>query len=500
MQILFLRSITLVLACPARGAYGRRMNRGGFFRFVCFSLMLPCCAVPPPAMAEEPEGVNYFSDLSGDEWVKATTREAELHFAAWKSAQGAERKREAEIVRFYALRADHPEMFDQVLADGRLAETEVRAPADTAQIRVNVKHEVPHDAVQRYTQNPIWRRITPTAFEMWTPGKGWLFNSRGDLLNTAVPSRNKSQGRQWFGAFIPDGRWITTELLEGDGRVYIFNRKGRCTHEIKAAALLEKDRARIRSAKPELVPWARSTGDGEAWIVRVGSEEGRGESLLNPDGTWRKLAASSSPWRHCMARQLGVRLSGGICFYSVESDDGAWWMHSGQPSHGMGVGYPGYSVARSGAGDDATGFSVGKIPGNGDGFGFWPHSRSIHILGEGRTWFFDAKGNYRGWIAGERVGDAADGKGMIFRMKDGRSATVSPDLKVTRTERFTLADGRRILPLELHPDIGLGVFAVRGKSDADSKELSDTELLVDTSRTVLLGRWESVPPTKPRAK
>ena len=462
--------------------------------------MLPCCAVPPLAPAREPDGLNYFNGISGDEWVQANAKEAEQHFAAWKSAQGAERKREADIVRFYAWRAERTDMIDQIIADGRLAETEVRAPADTAQIRVSVKHEVPHDAVQRYTQNPIWRRITPTAFEMWTPGKGWLFNSRGDLLNTAVPSRNKSQGRQWFGAFIPDGRWITTELLEGDGRVYLFNRKGRCTHEIKAAALLEKDRARIRSAKPELVPWARSTGDGDAWIVRVGSEQGRGESLLNPDGTWRKIAPSSSPWKHCMARQLGVRLSDGNCDYSVESDDGELHMFSAQAGHGIGVGNPYYEITSTRTKDDVARIGLDEIPGYGRGFGFWPGSHNTYILGTSGTWFFDAAGNYRGWIAGERVGDAADGKGMIFRMKDGRSSTVSPDLKVTRTERFTLADGRRILPLELHPDIGLGVFAVRGKSDADSEELGDTGLLVDTSRTVLLGRWEPVATKKLRAK
>jgi hypothetical protein len=476
------------------------MNRGGFFRFVCFIHLVLFYALSPLALAEDPEGVNYFTKLSGDEWVKATAKEAEQHLAAWKSATGAERKREADIVRFYALRADREEMFDEVIADGRLTETEVKASADDAEIRVSVKHEVQRDREQQFPPNPIWRRITRSAFEIWTPRNGWLFNSKGDLLNTADPSRNQTEGRQWFGAFIPDGRWITTELLEGDGRVYIFNRKGRCTHEIKAAALLEHDRERIRSARPEIVPWARSTGDGKGWIVRVGSEQGRGESRLNPDGTWRKLAASSSPWRHCMARQLGVRLSGGICFYSVESDDGTWWMHSGQPSHGMGVGYPYYSVSRKGEDDEATGYSVGKIPGNGDGFGFWPRAHSIYILGESRTWLFDAKGNYRGWIAGERVGDSADGKGMIFRLKDGRCVTVSPELKVTKTEHFALTDGRRILPLELHPDIGLGVFAVRGKADGDPEEPADTELLADKSRTVLLARWEAMPVNQRRAK
>jgi hypothetical protein len=479
------------------------MNRPGFFAslgMVRLVVLLPV-VFAGLGFAQNPEGVNYFRGISGDEWVKANAKEAEQHFAAWKSAQGAERKREADIARFYAWRAERTDMIDQIIADGRLAETEVRAPADTGRVRVKVKHEIPHQrVVGRSTQNPIWRRITPSAFEMWTPGKGWLFNSRGDLLNTAVPSRKKSQGRQWFGAFIPDGRWLTTELRQDDGRVYIFNRKGRCTRGINAAALLENDPETIRFAKSELVPWARSTGEGEGWIVRVGSEQGRGESLLNPDGTWRKLAAPSSPWRHCMARQLGIRLSDGNCDYSVESDDGEVQMFSAQAGHGVGVGNPSYEITSTRTKDAALRIGLDEIPGDGRGFGFWPRSRSTYILGTNGTWFFDAAGNYRGWIAGARVGDAAGGKSMIFRLKDGRCATVSPELKVTRTERFTLADGRRILPLELHPDIGLGVFAVRGKSDTTSEELDDTEFLVDTSRTVLLARWESAPTKKPRAR
>ena len=467
-----------------------RMNLDYVLQRVGFICVLLCSAAVPFATAEEPEGVNYFHGLSGDEWVKANAQEAAEHFAAWKIAQGAERKREADIVCFYAWRAERPDMIDQVIADGRLAQTEVIAPDDTTQIRVSLKHEVPHDDVQHYTQSPIWRRITPTAFEIWTPRKGWLFNSKGELLNTATPSRKKSEGRQWFGAFLPDGHWITTELLEGDGRLYIFNRKGHCTHEIKAGALLENDRDAIRIAKPEIVPWARSTGDGKSWIVRVGSEEGRGESLLNPDGTWSKLPASSSLWQQCMSRQLGVRLSEGICIYGAESDDGAWRVESGQPGHGIGVGDPAYDLFRTGKNEDNVDFPVGNCPGRGDGFGFWPRSHGIYIQGEDKTWFFDENGKYRGWIAGERVGDAAVGNGMIFRLKDGRCVTVSPELKVMRTERFTLADGRKLLPLELYPDIGLGVFAVGENPKDGAMQFGDTSSLIEASRGVLLGRWE----------
>lgn len=446
-------------------------------------------SVPSLADAQDPEEVNHFSGLSGNDWVAANAKEAEQHFAVWKVPHGAERRREAEIVRFYAWRAERLELIDQVIADGHLKETEVLAGGDPKQVVVTVKREFPNDNLAHFSQSPIWRRITAGAFEIWTPRKGWLFNSKGELLNSAAPPRNKSGGRQWFGAFIPDGRWITTELLADDGRIYVFDRKGRCTREIKAGALLENDPGAIRDAKPEIVPWARSTGDGKGWVVRVGSEEGRGESLLNPDGTWSKLSDSSSPWRHCMARQLGVRLSGGICNYRVESEDGAWWLESEQPGHGTDVGNPLYQVSRKGDIDDQRFITVGKVPGSGNGFGFWPHSRNIYILGEDRTWFFDASGNYQGWIAGVRVGDSRDGDGMIFRLNDNQCVSVSPELKVTSTLRFDMADGRKILPLELYPEIGLGVFALCKKGSSEKAQFGDTQSLVDASSGLVLATW-----------
>jgi hypothetical protein len=432
-----------------------------------------------------------FNELSGNAYVEANQKEAQEHFEVFKSAKGEARKREARIVRFYAWRGGQMDLFDEAIADGHLAETEIKVPAESVKESVEVIHEVPPFESQYNSRMPVCRRITPSAFEIWTPTEGWLFNRKGELLHTAKPPRDQSEGRQWFGAFLPDGRWITTELHADDGRVYIFNRKGRCTHEIKASVLIPSEPS---DYSVNLIPWARSNRDGDAWVVRVGSEEGRGEVLLEPDGTWKRIQPPSSPWQQCLTRELGVRLAAGISFYKVESDDGKLEMHSGQPSHGMYVGRPIYDINPTGPlkDDDSIRKNMGGIPSEGNEFGFWPRSHAVYVFNGERTWFFDAAQRYRGWIAGERVGDAPDHKAMIFRLKDGRCATVSPSLKVLQVQHFALSDGSLTMPLELHPDIGLGVFSVPAPSKENpvDKKLTDIRTLVSASKKVVLAHWE----------
>src|SRR5262249_46811747 len=161
--------------------------------------------------------------------------------------------------------------------------------------------------IQIYSPTPIWRRITQGTFELWTPHRGWLFNAKGDLLRHVEVKRDEAHsanetapvGREWFGAFLPDGHWITTELHEGDGRVYIFDKHDHCTHEIKSGALLQDWKNRAAATHEMLiVPWARSDKTGQRWLVRIGSNEGMGEALLERDGTWRRVGADESIWQH----------------------------------------------------------------------------------------------------------------------------------------------------------------------------------------------------------
>ncbi len=445
-----------------------------------------CCV---SARAEDdPIEMKRFSELSGDEWVKAHAVEGALHYESWKTAKGKERAREAAIVKFHAWCGERPELIAEIFADGRLAETEVKPPAEVETVKVTVKYEVPEDRGLYDRMGPVWRRLTPSTFEVWTPHEGRLFNKSGEVIATASPTRDNSQGREWFGAFLPDGHWITTELHEGDGRVYIFNRKGKCLHEIKSGTLLK--------GKPKemlIVPWARSTRDGAAWLIRIGSEEGLGESLLEPDGTSRTRKEKESLWRLCQPRQLGVRLFTGICWYETESDDGKLLMTSTQPSHGQGVGNPMYEIVGSGLKEDGTD-GLGHIPSDGRSFGFWPQSHATHVFvgyeeRDARTWFFDDRKRYQGWVAGERVGD--DGKAMIFRTRDGRCITVSSAMRATRAQRFQLPDGQLLMPLELHPDIGLGIFAKTMPPESAEDRTPSTSELAGTAKEIIVARWEA---------
>jgi hypothetical protein len=457
-----------------------------------------------PATAQDAgeDHFEYFNDLAGDAWLKANADMVERHLQRWVSATGDERKREASALRFYSWRAERMDVFDRVLSDDRLAETEVKIPAESATVTVTVKQEVPVDPEENWPKSPTWRRITPTTLEIWTPQHGWLFDRRGDLIHTAQPPRKDGSGRQWFGAFLPDGRWITTELLQDDKRVYIFNARGRCTHEIKAGMLIPPTDPSNLYEPISLVPWARSNRTGDAWVVRIGSEGGRGEVLLWPDGTSKVIKRPSSPWRHCLTRQLGVRLRGGVSHYGCESDDGKLFMNSAQPAHGPGVGRPSYEVrGTTGKPDEAPVWSS-PIPSDGREFGFWPASRATYVFNGVRTWFFDAAGHYQGWIAGERIGDAADGSGMIFRLQDFRCVTVSSTLKPATSQNFKLADGTSLTPLELHPDLGLGMFALakpKTGTDADIEDvtgLAELPEILLRSRSVVLAKWAIPSPKK----
>lgn len=441
------------------------------------------CSLQVLSQAQEFDDPNSY--LTGEELVK----ELQKHYSTWKSAKGKERQREADSARFYAWRSSNLEMIDvdEIISDGRLLETEVKAPDATKTVRVDVKLKLTKEDSQAGPSWLVWRRITPERFEVWTPTKGWLFNRNCELIHTANALREgEANGRQWFGAFLPDGHWITTDMKEwGDGIIYIFNSKGQCTHKIKSGNLLH---SRDFHNKALIVPWARSNKSGNSWVVRIGSEAGEGEALLEPDGTSLPAISPPSIWQRCMARQLGVRLGPlSYCGSEVESDDGTLIFTSWQPTHGPWVGNPSYDIAPSNGHNYDKPFHLGDIPSEENAFGFWPRSHATYVFNGKRTWFFNAKCEYQGWIVGERVGDSPDRKCMIFRQPDGRCVTVSPTLHVTAAQSFALPDGRRLYPLELQPDIGIGIFT-SSKPEADER-ITTGDLL--SSPNILVARWNT---------
>jgi hypothetical protein len=120
-------------------------------------------------------------------------------------------------------------------------------------------------------------------------------------------------------------------------------------------------------------------------------------------------------------------------------------------------------------------------------FGFWPDSSSLWIGTKLTTWssdpdsgqewegtveqtlFYDANGQFTGWIAARRLTDTPALDGMIFCDADNRIINLGRDRTVQTIDQFSWSDGTVAAPYKLFSAIQLGFF---------KKE-----------RSLVLGRW-----------
>ncbi len=215
----------------------------------------------------------------------------------------------------------------------------------------------------------VFRRMTKAHFEAWTPKHGWLFNAKGQIVNEAIPPRRDGIGRGWHGAFLSDGRWITTDLWEMDKTLSFFSRSGKLVKEIKAANL-----APVKPGKDEwvnnLIGWARCDQHGEGWVVSVGDGPGRARVFVEPNGRTRLLEDENAPWKLCFPRD--VEPKGMYTSLARPSDDYTRKIWFEVPGHGAWSGYPTYHW--TGKDDDAK-----VIPENDNNFGFLPGSHDVFI-------------------------------------------------------------------------------------------------------------------------
>ncbi len=349
------------------------------------------------------------------------------------------------------------------------------------------------------------RRITADRVEVWTSKHGWLFDGAGRLLNEARPPRRSGTGRQWYGAFLPDGRWVTTDLDELDGTLTFFSAKGAFQRALFCEQLAFSN-GEPHSAN--LLGWARGDKDGTGWIVNVGSEDGWATVWVGPTGPARILDGAER-WRLCYPRALGPR--GWFINMSVPDDGAHGWLSRSEAGHGPRVGFPTYQVTGT---SPELKFGARKSDPNGDldppyivpngsyVFGFWPGSQNFFIVSDGnnitdltflgdshaklkdyepsgvqtrkyfrsfgdgapepiidKTWLFDAHGTLMAWIRARRIGDAADGTGMLFRITaDSRIVTLQPNLKVQAVRRMVWKDGSTADAVALWDDLHMGLF------------------------------------------
>jgi len=382
--------------------------------------------------------------------------------AEWRKAEARNNTDLRDRLIEAAVRSEQSEIVDEVAAGGDVASLEIKLPAEARKIVAKT--------VRRFEEIPtvpygsqmdcVIRRMTKTRLEAWTPKTGWLFDAKGRVLNEALPPRRDGFGREWHGAFLPDGSWITTDLWEMDKTLTFFSRKGKWLKDIKVAELAP--------AGPDehwglnLIGWARCDQQGEGWVVSVGDGPGRAQVFVKPQGKPRLLEDGNAVWKLCYPRD--VEPKGMFTGLDRPSDDCKVLIHFSCPAHGMWVGYPTYTW-----GEKENG---GKIISGGDhNFGFLPGSHDVFVgasdcdNGDGtdrrhlKTWFFTVDGKCRGWIRAAYLTDSPDGKATWYADDEGCVVVIGADLKLQDRMHFVI-EGENATPVKLFTDLSLGFFCL----------------------------------------
>lgn len=209
---------------------------GAVFRFLLF-VGLAFAAIHPAAAQD------------WDQELAARRRQCDVLFTRWRTRDPQERTGLRVELLQAAIRAEQPNVIEEIAADGQLARKEIRLSrrARTVPLRelrtfdgieTTLGQE---DGYQEQDSSPpkgwLVRRLTRDAWEVWTPTHGWLFDGKGQVLNEAFPKRGDGTGREWYGAFLPDGRWVTTDLESWDCALTFFSREGERTRQMASAEL-----------------------------------------------------------------------------------------------------------------------------------------------------------------------------------------------------------------------------------------------------------------------
>jgi len=365
-----------------------------------------------------------------------------------------------------AVRSEQPEIVEEIAAGGDVASLEIKLPDDTQDIELIALQEFDDIPSVPYGKrmDAVIRRMTKSRFELWTPKHGWLFNAKGKLVNEARPPRRDGIGREWHGAFLPDGSWITTDLWEMDKTLTFFSPSGKLLKEMKVAD--------IAPAGPDepwnlnLIGWARCDKDGEGWVISIGDGFGRARVYVKPNGKLRLLENTNGLrddiWKLCYPRDLGPK--GMFTGMSRPSDDSKRWIEFSCPSHGMWCEYP--SFTWSDKDGDGT-----NIPEGDHNFGFLPNSHDVFIGasdidGDDRnnprrlkTWFFEEDGKCLGWIRAAYLCDSADEKETWYLAEDCSVAVLDSGLSPQSRLRFVMG-GETARTLKLFTDLRIGFFVV----------------------------------------
>lgn len=411
------------------------------------------------------------------EALQARARQAlPAQMQAWRAEQDPAKKkalRDRIIEAVAVLFEERDAVIEELVAGGPVAAREIKLTSATGTTVVNVTPLKVFTGIE----NPwLDRRLTKNAFEVWTAKEGWLFDAAGKMLNHAAVPRRDGNGLEWFGAFLPDGSWVTTDLWTFDKTLFFYSKDGKFLKDLPTENFAPPD----SEGEPAggLIGWARADKEGKGWVFAVMGTYGESARyVVGPDFKPQPIQGLEA-WTRCYPRQLGTRYS------QVPSDDGTLLLSGWEAGHGRDVGLPDYFLARTGAPNtvlkidrenrkDAL-FSL-VIPGHARSLGgFWPGSHNVYIYGDNdpdklpnngspKLWFLDSAGTCQGWLYGRCLADSTDGRSMLFKIPGGRVLTLAPDLQIRQLRQFAAPDGTPLNPQSLYPDLHLGLFRRQGQ-------------------------------------
>ena len=400
----------------------------------------------------------------GELFTAQANEDAARLLPLWRNETDREKKKDlGEDLITAAIHSEQPRIVLEVATNGTFREKEIKV--------VGKEKKIPLRLIKSFTFEPaawsnpsewVIRRITANRFELWNPYHGWLFDREGRVVAEARPPRRDGSGRQWYGAFLPDGRWVTTDLWEMDRTLHFFSGLKRWEKDIAADDLIPRAPDDDRSL-PSLIGWCRSDRYGKGFVVDVGANGGRGDAWVDGKGNHHILTKHTSPWRLCYPRDLEPK--GTYTWLSIPDDNGDLILNREEPGHGMFVGYPTYRT------DD---FQV-VVPG-GDSFGFWPKSKDFYVITEELrlendlaessnqpeviwTLFYSDRGSFLGWIEAKRLADDSDGDGMLFvDQRDRVIKLTTSGHRVNGIRAFEWSDGSTANPYRIFSDLRIGFF------------------------------------------
>jgi len=476
------------------------MRRFAFFGFFFFGVA--CGSSPAQTDASAPVAAMSTNTVTPpievDPWAEITAKIPTLH-QAWMLEHDPAKRRDfaGQLVEAVIHEYDKAQfdIVDEVARDGA-PKNEITSPAPARNVALDplTVFAEANANPDKYPQSPVFRRITANRVEAWTPKEGRLFDGKGKMLADVHVPRRDGTGREWFGAFLPDGTWITTDLWDNDKQLNCFSSTGQWKWELpgkKILSQLPKPKPGPDALDEPITPsigWARVDKTGHRWLLGLGLDWTRGFAFVTPSGQVQPVPDNVRLWSEVYPRAMDVR--GYYIALYIDSDDGKVTLNRGEAGHGVEVGWPRYDLANR--------WTV-IIPQGDDQFGFWPRSHQVYIEGfqsgpepwhlPHRVWFFSAEGKYQGEVIGSRLGDAANGQDLLIQDANDRVVQVQSkeaSLAIHDVRRFTWPNGTTAVPVAIYDDLKLGFF-LRGPG---IEGFTDDARRARASAEVVLARWK----------